>query len=92
MKKSEFKQYLVEEGKKPEEIIVTIKGAEKLDKGSFPVVLANMLGQASEGNEVVLKAMLMALIDHIAEGLDEETFGFIMYLAELELLYTERED
>ena len=89
MNKSEFKQYLVEEEKK-QEIIVTIKGAEKLDKYSFPVVLANVLGQASEGNEVLLKAMLMTFIDHIAEGLNEETFGFIMDL--LELLYNEKED
>ena len=91
MKKSEFKQYLV--GKELEEITVTIKGAEKLDEVLFPMVLANMLGQASEGNEAKLVAMLMVLITRIAEALNKETSDLIMSLLEMELLFKiERED
>ena len=90
MKKSEFKQYLV--GKESEEITVTIKGAEKLDEVLFPILVANMLGQASEGDKGVLVAMLMVLIGRIAEGFNEETFDFIMTLARLELSFIERED
>ena len=85
--KSEFKQYLLGKGMNSEEIIVTIKGAEKLDEVLFPMVLANMLGQASEGNTGVLVAMLSVLICRIAEALNEEPFDFIMSLAETELLY-----
>ena len=89
--KSEFKQYLV--GKKLEEITVTIKGAEKLDEVLFPMVLANMLRQVSEGNEAELVAMLMVLITRIAEALNEETSDLIMSLLEMELLFNiERED
>ena len=85
--KSEFKQYLLGKGMKSEEITVTIKGAEKLDEVLFPIVLANMLGQVSEGDKGVLVAMLMVLISRIAETLNEETFDFIMSLAETELLF-----
>ena len=92
MKKSEFKQYLVGKGKRPEEITVTINGAEKLDEVLFPIALANILGQVSEGDESVLIAMVMVLIGRIAEGLNEETFDFIMTLAGLELSFIERED
>ena len=87
MKKSEFKQYLLGKGMESEEITVTIKGAEKLDEVLFPIVLANMLGQASEGDKGVLVAMLMVLISRIAESLNEEPFDFIMSLAETELLF-----
>lgn len=87
MKKSEFKQYLLGKGMELEEITVTIKGAEKLDEVLFPIVLANMLGQVSEGDKGVLAAMLMVLISRIAETLNEETFDFIMSLAETELLF-----
>ena len=52
MKKSEFKQCLVGKGMKSEEITVTINGAEKLDEVLIPVVLANMLVQASEDDKV----------------------------------------
>ena len=93
MKKSEFKQYLLGKGMESEEITVTIKGAEKLDEVLFPMVLANMLGQVSEGNNGVLVAMLMVLISRIAEALNEEPFDLIMSLAETELLFNiERED
>ena len=93
MKKSEFKQYLLGKGMESEEITVTIKGAEKLDEVLFPIVLANMLGQASEGDNGVLVAMLMVLINRIAEALNEEPFDLIMSLAEMELLFKiERED
>ena len=84
--KSEFKQYLLA-GKESEEITVTIKGAEKLDEVLFPVVLANVLGQASEGNNGVLVTMLMELISRIAEALNKEPADFIMYLLETELLF-----
>ena len=93
MKKSEFKQYLLGKGMESEEITVTIKGAEKLDEVLFPMVLANMLGQVSEGNKGELVAMLMVLISRIAEALNEEPFDLIMSLAEMELLFKiERED
>ena len=82
--KSEFKQYLV--GKELEEITVTIKGTEKLDEVLLPMILANMLGQASEGNEPVLAAMLMVLICRIAESLNKEPADFIMSLLETEIL------
>ena len=82
--KSEFKQYLV--GKELEEITVTIKGTEKLDEVLLPMILANMLGQASEGNEPVLVAMLMVLISRIAKSLNKEPADFIMSLLETELL------
>ena len=89
--KSEFKQYLV--GEQLGEITVTIKGAEKLDEVLFSMVLANMLGQASEGNNGVLVAMLMVLISRIAESLNKEPADFIMSLLKTELLFkTERED
>ena len=89
--KSEFKQYLV--GKELEEITVTIKGTEKLDEVLLPMILANMLGQASEGNEPVLAAMLMVLISRIAKSLNKEPADFIMSLLETELLFKiERED
>lgn len=91
--KNEFKQYLLGKGMKSEEITVTINGAEKLDEVLFPIVLANMLGQASEGNDGVLVAMLMVLISRIAEALNEEPADFIMSLLETELLFKiERED
>ena len=91
MKKRAFKQYLLGKGKRPEEITVTINGAEKLDEVSFSIALANILGQVSEGDESVLVAMIMVLIGRIAEGLNEETFDFIMTLAGLELSFIERE-
>ena len=90
--KSEFKQYLLGKGMKSEEITVTIKGAEKLDEVLFPLLLANMLGQASEGDNGVLVAMLEVLIDRVAKSLNKEPFELIMSLAELELLFIERED
>ena len=91
--KSEFKHYLVGKGKESEEITVAINGAEKLDEVLFPIVLANMLGQASEGDEEELVAMLMVLIDRLAKTLNEETSDFIMSLLEMQLLFnTEREE
>ena len=92
MKKSEFKQYLLGKGMESEEITVTIKGAEKLNNVTFSIALANILGQVSEGDESLLDAMVMVLISRIAEGLNEETFDFIMTLAGLELSFIERED
>ena len=93
MKKSEFKQYLLGKGMESEEITVTIKGAEKLDEVLFSMILANMLGQASEGDNGVLVAMLMVLISRIAEALNEEPVDLIMSLLETELLFNiERED
>ena len=85
--KSEFKQYLLGKGMKSEEITVTIKGAEKLDEVLLPMVLANMLGQASEGNNGVLVAMLTVLISRIAEALNKEPAELIMFLLETELLF-----
>ena len=85
--KSEFKQYLLGKEMKSEEITVTIKGAEKLDEVLFSMVLANMLRQASEGNNGVLAAMLMVIIGRIAEALNKEPAEFIMFLLETELLF-----
>ena len=51
-----------------------------------------MLGQASEGDNGVLVAMLEVLIARVAKSLNKETFDFIVSLAELELLCIERED
>ena len=91
--KSEFKQYLLGKGMESEEITVTINGAEKLDEVLFPMVLANMLGQASEGDNGVLVAMLEVLIDRVAKSLNKEPVDFIMSLLEMELLFNiERED
>ena len=90
--KSEFKQHLLWKGMKSEEITVTIKGTEKLDEVLLPMVLANILGQASEGDNGVLVAMLEVLIGRVAKSLNKETFDFIVSLAELELLCIERED
>ena len=91
--KSEFKQYLLGKGMESEEITVTINGAEKLDEVLFPILLANMLGQASEGDNGVLVAMLEVLIDRVAKSLNKEPVDFIMSLLEMELLFNiERED
>ena len=90
MKKNEFKQYVVSRGKETQEVTITIKGAEELDEYMFPILLANMLGQASEKKKETLIANLMMVITRIAEVLDKEPFDFIMELGALELDYIGR--
>ena len=90
MKKNEFKQYVVCRGEEPQEVTITIKGAEKLEEYMFPILLANMLGQASEKKRETIIANLMLVITRIADVLDKEPFDFIMELGALELDYIGR--
>ena len=85
MKKNEFKQYIVGKGEETKEVIVTIKGAEELGEYIFPVILANMIGQASKGDDTLIVANLMVIICRIAEVLDKEPFDLIMELGALEI-------
>ena len=91
MKKNEFKQYVVVKGGSLQEVTITIKGAEKLEEYMFPVLLASMLGQASERNEAIIMTSLMTFITRIADLLGKETFDLIMELGALELKYLGRE-
>ena len=75
MKKNEFKQYVVG-GEETKEVIVTIKGAEELGEHIFPVIVANMLGQASKGNDSLIVVNLMVIINRIAKVMDKEPFDF----------------
>lgn len=89
MKKNEFKQYLVG-GEETKEVIVTIKGAEELEEHIFPVILANMIGQVSKGNDTLIVANLMVIINKIAKVMNKEPFDFIMELGALEIKYLRR--
>ena len=90
MNKNEFKHY-VKGREETHEVTITIKGAEKLEDYLFPVLIANTLGQASEGDEGTLVAMLMVLITRIADLLHKETFDFIMELVEMEVAFIKEE-
>ena len=91
MKKKEFKQYVVGRGEEPQEVTVTIKGADELDEYMFPILVANMIGQASEKKKEKIMANLTLVIDRIAYVLDKEPFDLIMELGALELKYLGRE-
>ena len=91
MKKKEFKQYVVSRGEELQEVTITIKGAEELGEHIFPVIVANMIGQASKGKDAAVVANLMVVITRIAKVLNKEPFDFIMELGALELKYEGRE-
>ena len=84
MNKNEFKHY-IKGREEVNEVTISIKGAEKLDDYLFPVLIANTLGQASEGYEGTLVAMLMVIITRISNMLNKEPINFIMELAEMEI-------
>lgn len=92
MMKKEFKQYVVGKGGEQQEVIITIKGAEKLEEYIFPLLLANMIGQASEKDEAKIMSNLILLITRIADVLGKETFDLIMELGALEISYMGREE
>ena len=56
----------------------------------FPVILANMIVQASEINEGKLMANLITIIVRIADVMSKETFDLITELGALELECRER--
>lgn len=90
MNKNEFNHYV--KGKEEvQEVTISIKGAEKLEDYLFPVLIANTLGQASEGDEGTLVAMLMVIISRIADVLNKETFDFLMELAAMEVAFIKEE-
>lgn len=91
MMKKEFKQYVVGREEIKKEVIVTIEGAEELGEHIFPVIVANMIGQASKGSDALVVANLMVIINRIAEILDKEPFDFIMELGALEIKFKEME-
>ena len=91
MKKNEFKQYVVGKREELQEVTITIKGAEKLEEYIFPILLANVIGQASEKDEAKIMSNLMLLITRIADVLGKETFDFIMELGVLEIKFKEME-
>ena len=90
MNKNEFKHY-IKDREEVNEVTISIKGAEKLDDYLFPVLIANTLGQASEGDEGTLVAMLMVVISRIADVLHKEPINFIMELAEMEIAFIKEE-
>ena len=90
MNKNEFKHY-VKDREEAHEVTITIKGAEKLEDYLFPVLIANTLGQASGGDEAMLFAMLMVIINRIADVLNEKTINLIMELAEMEIAFIDEE-
>ena len=90
MNKNEFKHY-IKGREEVNEVTITINGAEKLDDYLFPVLIANTLGQASEGDEGTLVAMLMVLITRIADVLNKKTIDFIMELLEMEVAFIKEE-
>lgn len=89
MKKNEFKQYVVV-GEEKKEVTITIKGADELEEHVFPVILANMIGQASEKNKAKIMANLMIVITRIADTFDKDPFDLIMELGALELEFIGR--
>lgn len=90
MNKNEFKHY-IKDREEVHEVTISIKGAEKIDDYLFPVLIANTLWQASEGDKGKLVAMLMVLISRIADVLHKEPINFIMELAEMEIAFIKEE-
>lgn len=86
MNKNEFKHY-IKDREKVNEVTISIKGAEELEDYLFPVLIANTLGQASEGDEGTLVAMLMVLISRIAHVLNKKPMDFIMELLDMEIAF-----
>lgn len=84
MKKNEFKQYVESRGEKVKEVTVTIKGAEKLPEETFPIILANMIGQDAEGDRAIIILTLMAIITELAEKMNKEPIDIIMILGSLD--------
>ena len=90
MNKNRFKHY-IKDREEVNEVIITINGAEKLEDYLFPVLIANTLVQASEGDDGTLVAMLMVIITRIANALDKRTINFIMELAGMEIAFIKEE-